>query len=294
MKKIVVFAVMMAAFISCDKKIEGPVTPPEPQPEEKLPINIALSVATKATDAAYESGDMVGIYVSYADALDSSNNYLDNQCFTLTDGAWTSSKEIYWADQTTTADFYCYYPYGSPVDAKTYQFSVKADQSSIENYKASDFLWGKKVDVSPSEKVVAMSTAHVMSNILLYIEPGDGFTAEEFAAAEKTVKLNGLKTNSLVDLSTGVVSTTGDGGVMTPYWTGEYYKALVVPQSVTADDYLVVVTVAGVTYTLAKEFVFEPKTQHKLTLTVNKATSGLNISIESWIVDETEYAGDAK
>jgi hypothetical protein len=294
MKKIVVFAVMMAAFISCDKKIEGPVPPPEPQPEEKLPINIALSVATKATDAAYESGDKVGIYVSYADALDSSNNYLDNQCFTLTDGAWTSSKEIYWADQTTTADFYCYYPYGSPVDAKIYQFNVKADQSSIENYKASDFLWGKKVDVSPSEKVVAMSTAHVMSNILLYIEPGDGFTAEEFAAAEKTVKLNGLKTNSLVDLSTGVVSTTGDGGVMTPYWTGEYYKALVVPQSVTADNNLVVVTVAGVTYTLAKEFVFEPKTQHKLTLTVNQATSGLNISIESWIVDETEYAGDAK
>ena len=81
---------------------------------------------------------------------------------------------------------------------------------------------------------------------------------------------------------------------MTPYWTGEYYKALVVPQSVTADNNLVVVTVAGVTYTLAKEFVFEPKTQHKLTVTVNKATSGLNISIESWIVDETEYTGDAR
>lgn len=64
--------------------------------------------------------------------------------------------------------------------------------------------------------------------------------------------------------------------------------------SVTADNDLVVVTVAGVTYTLAKDFVFEPKTKHKLTVTVNKATCGLNISIESWIVDETEYAGDAR
>lgn len=294
MKKIFVFAAMMAAFISCEKNSEGPVTPPDPQPEEKLPVNIALSVATKATDAAYESGDKVGIYMSYEDALASSNNYLDNQCFTLTDGSWVSSEEIYWADHTTTADFYCYYPYGTPVDAKAYQFNVKADQSTIENYKASDFLWGKKDNASPSENAVAISTAHMMSNILVYVEPGDGFTPEEFATAEKTVKLNGLKTNSVVDLSTGVVSTTGDGGVMTPYWTGECYKALVVPQSVTADDNLVVVTVAGVTYTLAKEFTFEPKTQHKLTVIVNKATSGLSISIESWLIDEIEHTGDAK
>lgn len=291
MKRLLAIPVLVLAMVSCNKNNTDPVTS---APEDKLPINIALSVDTKATDAAYEAGDKVGIYVSYEDALAATGNYLDNNCFTLTDGAWTSSAEIYWADHTTAADFYCYYPYGTPIDATAYAFAVKADQSAIADYKASDFLWGKTLDASPSSAAVAIKTAHVMSNIHVYLEAGDGFTAEEFAAAEKSVKINGVKTNSVVNLSTGVVTPSGDASVMTPYWTGEYYKAIVVPQAVSADSILVVVTVGGVTYTLAKEFSFESKTQHKLTVTVNKSTSGLNISVESWIVDENEYSGDAK
>ena len=291
MKRLFALPALMLVLVSCNKNNTEPVTP---TPEDKLPINIALSVETKATDAAYEAGDKVGIYVSYEDELAVSGNYLDNNCFTLTDGAWASSKDIYWADHTTTADFYCYYPYGTPVDATAYAFAVKADQSAIADYKASDFLWGKTLDVSPSSSAVAIKTAHVMSSIHVYLEAGDGFTAEEFAAAEKFVKINGVQTNSVVNLSTGVVTVFGDASEMTPYWTGEYYKAIVVPQTVSIDTNLIVVTVGGVTYTLAKEFTFESKTQHKLTVTVNKSTSGLDISIESWLIDETEHTGDAR
>ena len=278
-------------MVSCNKNNIAPISP-VPTPEDKLPIN--LSVDTKATEASYEAGDKVGIYVSYEDALTASGNYLDNNCFTLTNGVWTSSKDIYWADHTTTADFYCYYPYGTPVDATAYPFAVKSDQSTLGDYKASDFLWGKTLDASPSSAFVAIKTAHMMSSIHIYLEAGDGFTADEFAAAEKTVKINGVKTNSVVNLSTGAVYASGDASVMTPYWTGEYYKAIVVPQTVLTDTNLVVVTVGGVTYTLAKDFTFEAKTQHKLTVTVNKATSGLNISIESWLIDDTEHTGDAR
>ena len=45
---------------------------------------------------------------------------------------------------------------------------------------------------------------------------------------------------------------------------------------------------------IESEFTFAAKTQHKLTVTVNKSSSGLNISIESWLIDDTEYTGDAK
>ena len=82
--------------------------------------------------------------------------------------------------------------------------------------------------------------------------------------------------------------------MITPYWTGECYRAVVIPQSVAADANLIILTVDGVTYTLAREFTFAAKTQHKLTVTVNKSSSGLNISIESWLIDDTEYTGDAK
>lgn len=285
---------MILALVSCKKNNAEPIVPPAPVPEEKIPIKVALSVDTKATDAAYEDGDKVGVFVSYEDALAASGNYLDNKAFTLKDGVWTSSEVLYWADNTTMADFYCYYPYGTPVNATAYTFHVKADQSALDDYKASDFLWGKTLDASPTASAVAIKTAHVMSNILIYLEPGDGFTAEEFAAAQKTVKINNVKTNAVVNLSSGSVTSSGDGSVVTPYWSGECYKAIIVPQAVDSSSNLVVVTVGGVTYTLAKEFTFASKTQHKLTVTVNKATSGLNISIESWVVDETEHSGDAK
>lgn len=134
----------------------------------------------------------------------------------------------------------------------------------------------------------------MQKQILIYLEPGDGFTDEEFATAQKTVKINNVKTNAVVNLSSGSVTASGDASVVTPYWSGECYKAIIVPQAVNADSNLVVVTVGGVTYALAKEFTFASKTQHKLTVKVNKATSGLNISIENWLVDETEHSGDAK
>lgn len=185
-------ASLALAVISCKKNGPEAVTPPSAGSEEKLPISIALSVDTKATDAAYEAGDKVGIYVSYEAALASADNYIDNECFTLTDGAWKSSDGLYWADNSTAADFYCYYPYGTPVDAKAYAFAVKADQSTLADYKASDFLWGKTMGALPSASAVAIKTAHLMSNILVYLEPGDGFTAEEFAASEKSVKINNV------------------------------------------------------------------------------------------------------
>ena len=68
---------------------------------------------------------------------------------------------------------------------------------------------------------------------------------------------------------------------------------MVIPQAVAADANLIILTVDGVSYTLAREFTFATKTQHKITVNVNKSTSGLNISIESWQIDDTEYTGDA-
>jgi hypothetical protein len=265
------------------------VTPPEPQPEEKLPINIALSVATKATDAAYESGDKVGIYVSYADALDSSNNYLDNQCFTLTDGAWTSSKEIYWADQTTTADFYCYYPYASTISSiEAYPFAVNTDQSSIENYKASDFLWGKTTGVAPTTDAVGITVKHAMSNVIIKLVAGNGYTADDMASAKVTIC--NLKTNSTINLASGVVTATGDVTEMIPMEESDYHRALVVPQSISNAD-LIKVTIGDKVYTLNQSVEFKSGKQHTCTLTVERTNQGINIGIGGWETESDDFGG---
>lgn len=261
--------------------------------EDKLPIELSLSLQTKATDASFENGDKIGVYVTYNGYLDAYKNYVDNAGYTLTANKWVADGEIYWADKTNTADFYCYYPYGTPIDATAYNFTVKSDQSNRVNYTASDFLWGRTLAAAPGTGAVSIRTSHIMSNILVYLEPGDGFTPQEFAAAEKTVTIGNVKNNAVVNLASGGVSAAGDVSMITPYWTGECYRAIVVPQNVAADASLIILNINGVTYTLAREFSFEARTQHKLTVTVNKSTTGLNVSIDSWLIDETEHTGSA-
>lgn len=282
---------MLAASVaaaSCSKA-ESPAAPSE----DKLPIELSLSLQTKVTDAAFENGDKIGVYVTYNGYLDAYDNYVNNAGFTLSGGKWVADQEIYWADKTNTADFYCYYPFGTPIDATAYNFTVKSDQSNRSNYAASDFLWGRTIGAAPGAGAVAVRTSHIMSNILVYLEPGDGFTPQEFASAEKTVTIGNVKNNSVVNLSSGGVAATGDVSMITPYWTGECYRAIVVPQNVAADASLIILNINGLTYTLAREFSFESRTQHKLTVTVNKSSSGLNVSIDSWLIDETEHTGSA-
>ena len=83
MKKTLLITAAILSALACTKQEPSAST-------DRLPIELALSVQTKATDAAYENGDNVGIYVSYESALAASSNYVDNKKFTLTSGIWTA------------------------------------------------------------------------------------------------------------------------------------------------------------------------------------------------------------
>ena len=61
---------------------------------------------------------------------------------------------------------------------------------------------------------MAISTSHILSNILIYLKPGEGFTDSEFAAATKTVKLGNVKTSATVNLNAGSVTAKGDDSVL--------------------------------------------------------------------------------
>jgi len=297
MKKLFLFALVAMMLCSCSKsgnneKIPLPVKPTE------IPINVSMGVWTRATDTSYESGDKVGIYVvnydgSTAGTLQSSGNHVDNMRFSYTT-KWTPDTEIYWKDQTTKADFYCYYPYGSPADISAYAFTTKADQSKLADYKASEFLWGKATGITPPANAVPIITNRSMCNMLIYVVAGEGFTAETLAAANKSVKISSVKTSATVDLRTGVATATGSAAEVIPYNEGEYYRALIVPQTVADGSNLITVTVDGVDYTLAKGFTFKANTQHKFTVTVNKSSGGVDIGIGDWEIDDTDNGGAAE
>lgn len=171
-----------------------------------------------------------------------------------------------------------------------FQFSVNTDQSSDTGYKSSDLLWGKSEGVSPTPDPVQITTRHLMSNLLIYLKPGNGYSEESLAAAQKTVTVTGVKTSSAVDLATGSVTATGDAGEIVPKTEDGYYRALVIPQTLT-DTPVLKITVDGYEYTLSQSITFESNRQHKCTVTVNKTGEGVDIGIGDWEVDDTDYGG---
>ena len=284
----------------CNDPIPSPdpsPSPTDPEPEVKnIPIRLSTDISSKATDVSYEVGDQVGIYtVNYengeSSSLADSGNYLDNILFTYNGDEWTPEKEVYWKDQVTPADFYCYYPYQNSLSsASALRFTTQADQSSIENYKQSELLWGKATGVMPSSDPVRITTRHMLSNLIIYVKPGDGYTEESLAEEDITVTVTGLKTVAQLNISTGKVTAEGSPDNITPYRENDYWRALIVPQDVVGAE-LVQVTVGEDSYSLVQTVTFESNRQYKCTITINRIGGGVNIGIGGWDVDDTDLGG---
>lgn len=289
MKKIFFFAAAMAAMVSCSKNVEDTPTTPT---TDKLPINITTTL-TRATDSAFEAGDKVGIYVvNEPNTLAASGNHVDNMGFTYST-KWTPDTEIYWLDKSTKADFYCYYPYAESASTTAHTFATKVDQSTLENYKASEFLWGKTAGVAPTEEAVGITVNHSFSNVVVVLKAGEGWSTTTWGNATKSVKICNVKTEATIDLSTGVATATGATTSVVPYDESTQYRALVVPQT-TTEGALIQAVVDGTTYTLSRAMTFKAGKQHKFTVTINKLNNGVNIGIGSWEVDEEDYGGSAE
>jgi hypothetical protein len=278
------------------RKRDGRDSPP-PTISEKIPLNIGVAVATRATDTAFETGDKVGIYVvnqkdNASVALAASGNHVTNEAFTYSGSSWSSATQLYWQDQTTKADFYGYYPYNSTLtNVNAYPIAVQANQSTEANYKAGDILWGKKEAVAPTSSAVQLNLSHVMSNLLIYLKAGKGYTDSEVGNA--TVTIVGLKTAATLNLATGVATATGAAADITPKAESGYLRALIVPQSVN-NAALIKVTLGDYTYTLTQTVNFESNKQLKCTLTVDKIEEGLNIGISGWETSDIDYGGTVK
>lgn len=291
-----------AALVSCGGGTSDAPDEPGPTPApspERLEIKITPSIAavSKATDYGFETGDQVGLYVvnytgTVPGTLTQSGNHVNNMKFTYS-GAWKPESPVYWLDNETYADFYLYYPYSTSPSVAAHKFDVKADQSTEGAYKASDMLWGKAVKIAPTSAATTILANHVMSRIMINLEAGNGFTKESLSRASVSVKINGVKCGSTVDLASGTVTPAGSSESVTPFFTGNEYKALIVPQAVDECD-LITVAVDGREYNLRKSFNFKSATSHQFTVTLNKTSNGVNVDIKSWEDDGVDNGGVAE
>jgi len=298
--KAILKTVAVAAFLilgGCGKHPQPtpaptPTPTPGPEPAKEIPIKLAATV-TKVTDQEFESGEKIGLYVVNRDgsALSSTGNHVTNAAFTFDGLAWSSSQDHYWKDENTHADFYAYYPYMSTVsDVTAIPFSIGTDQSTYVLYKQYEVLWGKTADAAPSENPVSIKMMHSLSNILIYIKPGKGYTEETLSQQEISIKVGGTVLGGTLNLSNGTVTAKGEVGEITPFKEDDHYRAMLVPQKI-EDVTFITLKVGESEYSLKKSGTFESGKQYNCTVTVNRTSEGISIGIGDWIVGDEDFGG---
>lgn len=303
-----------------------PVVGPIVDDSGLIPLNIDGSInqiQTKVNAAGFVDKDALGLFaVNYSEentvagTLADNGNQADNVKYVFDEAAnkWTPTKKVYYKDVNTNVDLYLYYPHQSSVtEVNAANFEVQKDQSSaatassLSGYEASDFLWGKAVNITPSENKVAVQLSHKMAAVNVVLVEKEGFAEGEFASLEKGIILTNTTRKAKINFATGEVSALGnaqqDGIVMCPQSSGAF-RAVVVPQTVEAGEKLFAITIDGVSYGFrnsAASVTYAAGKQTDVTINIKKKTPAGeyeltlgDIKIADWTEDKNTHGGEAR
>lgn len=229
-------------------------------PEGKYPLVIEAggleSVASRATvdgnwegvtDVALQVGAEVKTYTVSASGANKENAML------------SSAAPFYWrsrADITVTA----WWPYNA-ADLSMPEVKVKADQSSLENFKSSDYIYAHSDAVEFEHPTLEFT--HRTARLTVTLTPGDGINRVE----EATLQFTGLDTEG------------GNPASITPYHTARtvVYEALVAPQTIAQGTAFITVTLNGTTYSYVPDAAIELAAGSRYNYTVKVNAKGLEL-----------------
>lgn len=270
MKKVILLAAAVSVLAGCQtKKIETPV----PGLVKIVPV------MTKVTDVNFENGDKVGVTIMQGDVA-----YAKNQLLTYSDNVFSGTLNWY-AEALTPSTLTAYYPYAA--EGAPSAFKVAADQTT--GYGASDFIAGKKEEVTPSVNAIIVPFKHMLTKISLVVD-------NQSQAGISAVELRGSKTTADIDL-VNMTAAVSEGAAVESVKAhavtdGELYSAIVVPQTVAFE--LSVTTSTGKELT-QKLVSTELKQGLQYTINVKVMPSDIKVSIsgniENW-GDGGEIGGD--
>lgn len=293
--------------------------------DERIPLNIDGSiqqVQTKATAQGFVDKDAVGLFaVNYTDnntaagTLQASGNQADNvkYVFDEPNQKWVPVRPVYYKNVNTHVDLYLYYPFqGTISDVNAANFEVQKDQSAaatttaLSGYEASDWMWGKGTDITPSESKVQVQLTHRLSAVQVTLTEGTGFSSGEFAGLNKSVIVTGTTRKATLDYATGDVTPVGgaqlDGIVMCPQNDGTF-RAVVVPQTVDANVNLFSITIGNTSYGYqqGEAVAYQQGKQMHVSLTINKKSPSGEFdivlggtTITAWTEDLNTHGGEAR
>lgn len=248
---------------------------------------------SKVVGDEFEAGDRIGVFMTYYASLDeldgstqSTETYLDNQAFTaLNTGAggleWKSGDKLWWKDDSTPADFRCYYPYSEEATGKQMlNCGVRADQRTHKAFSESDILWGESLGVEPTAECVELMTSHRTGQVVVELVPGKGYDKTSLAGAVESLVLKGAVCGAVLNLASGELVAEGEVQDVQPCAEGLIFRALLPPQSI--PEFKVSIVLAGLERSRKAALEIMSNKRFKFTITVDKVTEGVNVGIGGW------------
>ena len=234
MTKFFALALLAGAMVSCNTEDTASTTP-----NGKVAVQFTggISVNTRASGLAWANGDRIGIFMTgtkQALSADAIKEGVDNVCYQTSGSSAFSpisgGKTIYYPIDGDV-DFYSYYPQTTVSDYKV-ALNV-ADQTSQE---AIDFMYAQTKGCHKSIPQVELKFNHMLSNLILNVQPGDGLTEDDLNKLKVTIK--DQNTTATFNLADGVISGEGNPAniQMKAVQVGKKYEAILLPTKSTTRE----------------------------------------------------------
>lgn len=284
MKRYIAMISLALLAIGCENSGNTPVVE-----DGVMQINVLHPSATRATETAFEKGDMIGLYATeysgdVASPLQISGNWANNVATTYNGTTWIPAKKIFWSENKM--DVYGYYPYMTPTSIDEHLWSVQLDQSTPETadalsgYEASDFLWGKATGVSQADGDVQMEFKHRCSKLVVKLVKGAGYSG--VLPTESELYIHSTVPTATIDFTNGAVTKYIYGDMETikaRRVDDATFEAIIIPQRMETRRPFLEYIANGVSYLYESTFVFKAGKLHTLELTINSNPDQIEIEV---------------
>ena len=215
-----------ATMVSCNGKVE-----PAAQ-DEKVAVQFGSSItASRAVYDKWTAGDQIGIFMTGENKTLSESSIreeADNIAYrTKGNGAFSpvTAEQIIYFPMDGDVDFYAYYPYTAQVN----DYRIALDLTDQSNQEALDLMFAKVGGCNKSNPQVELKFSHLLSNLILEVQPGTGLTQADLA--KLTVKVKDVDTKAMFNLVDGTISgeEAPEGFTMKTVEAGKRYEALLFP-----------------------------------------------------------------
>ena len=208
-----------------------------------------------------------------------------NGDYTTTDANGNLSGSLTYPATGENIDICAYYP--ATVSSGTSSFTVKSDQTTVENYQLSDLMYADKLEDKAKGSTHNLTFNHALSKIIVNIVAGTGVDNDDITTGVTAVKIKNTKPKATFDITGGAVGAIGESGETTDInitGTGASNEGIIVPQDVDAGAFIEV-TYNGTqyTYNLGADKTFAPGHKYTYELTLNASGISLkSLKINNW------------